>query len=66
MHQDQLIETCAMLAQAWQGVEIIEVSPTHRSGRWAKMGRAVRSIRPDAVIMVRQSDGRELGLQRRI
>ena len=61
MHQDQLIETCAMLAQAWQGVELIEVSPTHRSGRWAKMGKAVRSIRPDAVIMVRQSDGRELG-----
>ena len=60
-HQDQLIETCAMLAQGWQGVEIIEVSPTHRSARWAKMGKPGRSIRPDAVIMVRRPDGRKLG-----
>ena len=61
-HQDQLLETCVMLGRGWRGGEVTEVVPSHRSERWAKIGKSMRAIKPDAIVTVRGVDERERSL----
>ena len=46
-HLDGITEFFSVLGGGTEGLDVVEVLPTHRSERWARIGRRMRAILPD-------------------
>ena len=55
-HLDGTTEFFSALGEGTQGFEVVEVLPTHRGERWAKIGRTMRAILPDGAFVAKRGD----------
>ena len=55
-HLDGITEFFSVLGGGTEGLDVVEVLPTHRSGRWARIGRRMRAILPDGAFVAKTRD----------
>ena len=55
-HLDGITEFFSVLGGGREGLDVVEVLPTHRSERWAKIGRRMRAILPDGAFVAKTKD----------
>ena len=55
-HLDGITEFFSALGGGAEGLDVVEVLPTHRSERWAKIGRSMRAILPDGSFVAKTKD----------
>ena len=58
-HLDGTTEFFSALGKGTQGFDVVEVLPTHRGERWAKIGRRMRAILPDGSFVAKTRYGLE-------
>ena len=55
-HLDGITEFFCALGGGTEGLDVVEVLPTHRSERWARIGRRMRAILPDGAFVAKTKD----------
>ena len=55
-HLDGITEFFSVLGGGTEGLDVVEVLPTHRSERWARIGRRMRAILPDGAFVAKTRD----------
>ena len=55
-HLDGITEFFSALGGGTEGLDVVEVLPTHRSERWARIGRRMRAILPDGAFVAKMRD----------
>ena len=55
-HLDGITEFFSALGGGTEGLDVVEVLPTHRSERWARIGRRMRAILPDGAFVAKTKD----------
>ena len=55
-HLDGITEFFSALGGGTEGLDVVEVFPTHRSERWARIGRRMRAILPDGAFVAKTKD----------
>ena len=55
-HLDGLTEFFSALGGGTEGLDVVEVLPTHRGERWARIGRSMRAILPDGAFVAKTKD----------
>ena len=55
-HLDGITEFFSALGGGTEGLDVVEVLPTHRSERWARIGRRMRAILPDGSFVAKTKD----------
>ena len=55
-HLDGITEFFSVLGGGTEGLDVVEVLPTHRSERWARIGRRMRAILPDGSFVAKTKD----------
>ena len=55
-HLDGITEFFSVLGGGTDGLDVVEVLPTHRSERWARIGRRMRAILPDGAFVAKTRD----------
>ena len=56
VHLDGITEFFSTLGEGTEGLDVVEVLPTHRGERWAKIGRRMRAILPDGAFVAKTKD----------
>ena len=56
VHLDGITEFFSTLGEGTEGLDVVEVLPTHRGERWAKIGRRMRAILPDGAFVAKTRD----------
>ena len=55
-HLDGITEFFSALGGGTEGLDVVEVLPTHRSERWARIGRGMKAILPDGAFVAKTKD----------
>ena len=55
-HLDGLTEFFSALGGGTDGFDVVEVLPTHRGERWARIGGSMRAILPDGAFVAKRGD----------